>query len=266
MWILTQTWKMPASGIPQNLQLILETLLDKCKLRSWQVQSDKQGCYIRIRFTSPESVQDEGLNNITGSYVKKTPSQLKRDRNRSTQHVSDKRLTRAEARRQEGEHDIEIARSSGETTSHCPATCVIDTPVHVADPHKAQQSMSTPHLNDLLNINNHTTPELSIMGPLVQSPVSEAEPPEISLPQSIVEVGEDTSEDEQSSDSDCECDPKMPPGCFNDQCSYGGGPGSRRTAVGLYTCRRCNIDVCQECYDEGTAHMGHRKYLKKKAS
>ena len=69
----------------------------------------------------------------------------------------------------------------------------------------------------------------------------------------------DSSDSESESDDP---DPTMAPGCYNDECSYGGGPGSRTTGITVYECAKCGTDVCLQCYEEGTAHSGHRKYLR----
>lgn len=70
------------------------------------------------------------------------------------------------------------------------------------------------------------------------------------------------TKDSSDSEDDMESDPVLAPGCFNTECSYGGGPGSRVTGIKIYQCAKCKTEVCSECYEEGTAHSGHRKYLK----
>ena len=76
-------------------------------------------------------------------------------------------------------------------------------------------------------------------------------------------MNEMPSDSDNNNDSEIEdSDPNLAPGCFNKECSYGGGLGSRATGIRVYECMKCNTGVCIECYDEGTAHSGHRKYLK----
>ncbi len=76
----------------------------------------------------------------------------------------------------------------------------------------------------------------------------------------IVSTSQDN--DSNTSSEDENSDPVLPPGCFNTECSYGGGAGSRITGIALYECGKCATKVCQECYMEGTAHSGHKKYMK----
>lgn len=83
------------------------------------------------------------------------------------------------------------------------------------------------------------------------STLSDTEPPNMSSEEDIP-VSESESDEGES-------DPVLPPGCYNNQCSYGDG---RKTNIPVYDCTKCGTSVCQECYDEGIAHKGHHKYLK----
>ena len=194
---------MPAYGMPPNLQLILESLFGKCRLRSWQVESDRHGCAIRIRFGTVETENDGGcMDNLTGSFVRKSPSQIKRDKTRSVQQFAMKQMTRSEAKKQEEHNTIETGRSSGEDIFN--ATC-IDSPIHVDDPNIEQQCMTSPHLNDSLGhcMDDHSTPELAAVTPPVISPIADTPLPEVTtLEVPLPSIDSDDEEEESAEECD----------------------------------------------------------------
>lgn len=151
----------------------------------------------------------------------------------------------------------------------------INSPISVAP--VITPTYSTPCLNDSLTYAINSSSEdtdqhvMKKETPCVLSPLPEATlPTEVNIPGlkdldgAVGGVCDSQINSSVDSDSDDVCDPITPTGCFNNECSYGGGPGSKTTGIGLYICRKCDVEVCIECYTEGTAHSGHRKYLRKK--
>ena len=75
---------MPASDLPLNLRTLLDSIVDNNMLRSWQVYSEKDGLTVKLRFNSMgEAPQGENENGTNIAYVKKSPSQQRRDTNRA---------------------------------------------------------------------------------------------------------------------------------------------------------------------------------------
>ncbi len=104
---------MPASDLPLNLRMLLDNIVDNNKLRSWQVYSEKDGMTVKLRFNSTTEVQQGEAQMGTVdhiSYVKKSPSQQRRDNSRAQQHGT--MTTRSQkARNDAGSSSIERPRA-----------------------------------------------------------------------------------------------------------------------------------------------------------
>ena len=81
---------MPVSDLPLNLRLLLDTIADNNMLRSWQIYNEKDGVTVKLRFNNGTGAKEGEAQqgNATGgqlSYVRKSPSQQRRDSNRYQQ-------------------------------------------------------------------------------------------------------------------------------------------------------------------------------------
>ncbi len=131
---------MPVSGLPKNLEILLEATLSASALKSWQIYDERSGVTFKIRFCSV----DNGGESTGVQYAKKPPSKVKRDKKGSEMHKSETRVTRSQSKNTENVdlNDIEIARNSCSTGEP-----VIPDIVHVQSPvsvHSDINCCSTP--------------------------------------------------------------------------------------------------------------------------
>ena len=120
----------PDMDLPKQLCDILGLLLGANSVTSWQVYSEKYGTSVRIRFGNASHVDQAGMSESGMSghteqhavkYTKKTPSQVRRDQNRS-KPFKHSRITR---------NTSSMVITSPEnvcSTNDFSETCVIDTP------------------------------------------------------------------------------------------------------------------------------------------
>ena len=82
---------MPASDLPLNLRMLLDSITDNNMLRSWQIYNERNGITVKLRFNSPAETQQgeaqQGVGASGGhlSFVRKSPSQQRRDNGRKQQ-------------------------------------------------------------------------------------------------------------------------------------------------------------------------------------
>ena len=250
---------MPAIGLPDNLQLMLDTILEHRSLKSWQIYEERGGMTVKIRFSPSARGQDGSVpeQGMKCAYTKKSPSHMRRDKNRISAFNEHRRVTRSMDKNDDS--SVEKPRNDDSDKS-------IDMPIF-SPPHV---ETDTPQVNDSLHEPiMDTSPEcqsipvkpIDLNNSLAESTINNSVCDQQTETQQTNMNSHDLHDsDGCETDDDVESDPIIPPGCFNNECSYGGG---QNTGIRLYECMKCvGIDVCEECYVEGTAHMGHRKYLK----
>ena len=96
--------------------MLLDTLLDKETLNSWNIYEEKSGAVVvRIRFSPRHTASHVGLTNVQNiRYKRKSPAQMDQERARS---YNERRITRSQAR-ENGHTDaenIEKVRSDNES-------------------------------------------------------------------------------------------------------------------------------------------------------
>ncbi len=227
---------------------------------------------------------DQNINNNghgyypPGLYRRKTPSELRRSQRRKMQYMQ-KCLQR------ENQHAIpagEAAKASAPTQcstgsdsdtadgniTGCPKSSCSEVKV---TPKKRTVAKTIPQVTvktrSMAKTDHNCDTVENARDNILVSPMKVLSPESV---HNSIHQESDTDSLLSSSDSECsqsesepdEADPILPPGCFNTKCSYGGGRGRRETDVRLYECTKCGTGICQECFDEGTAHSGHRKYIK----
>ena len=87
-----------------NLRMLLDTLLDKETLNSWNIYEEKSGAVIvRIRLSPPHTISHVGHTNVQNiGYKRKSPA---RDQERARSY-NERRITRSQAR-ENGHTDFE---------------------------------------------------------------------------------------------------------------------------------------------------------------
>ncbi len=93
---------MPAAGFPNNLQLLLDTMMEHRSIKSWQIYDERGGMTVKIRFAPSESEHDNNdcVNGYSCAYTKKSVSKMKRDKTRMDNFTSP-RTTRSMTKRNE---------------------------------------------------------------------------------------------------------------------------------------------------------------------
>ena len=138
---------MPNTGLPSNLQALLDTLCGGNIVKSWQIYDDFGNVTVKIRFCNGGHVGDNGQSTVTSnSYMRKPKSKMERDQKRAAtfmEHKHDKRVTRSQTRKEQlcVQEDTEkpriISDSSGEP--------LLDSPVLV-DPDMDMPSQASDSL------------------------------------------------------------------------------------------------------------------------
>lgn len=198
-------------------------------------------------------------------YRKKSPSELKRDQERKLrfkQNCDSKRRHSGKGESKTADAETQCSPIDDQIQD---TSCDTDLNVNSEPTDNGKNGVTTRSMAQLDSVAEIETPRDSSMMSvsLMMSPESVRNESHSDVSDNPLDISH--QDDSLVSDSDSEpgeSDPVLAPGCFNDQCSYGGGPGSRRTNINVYNCVRCGTSVCKECYDEGTAHSGHRRYMK----
>ena len=104
-----------------SLRMLLDTLLEKETLNSWNIYEEKSGAVVvRVRFSPRHSVSNvsstDANNGLNIGYKRKSPAQLARDRERA-RTFNERRMTRSQARGNDdaGVPDVEKERCDTES-------------------------------------------------------------------------------------------------------------------------------------------------------
>ena len=97
---------MPVSGLPNALEFLLESILDKSGLKSWNIFDDKGFVIVKLRFSNimpPCSNIHEDITEISESspfrpatFKRKSARMTERDRFRSNEHKQRRIGTRSQ--------------------------------------------------------------------------------------------------------------------------------------------------------------------------
>ncbi len=257
---------------------------------TWDKACDINSQYVPVPHDQVNKHYGHGYNNNrynimnSGQYRRKTPSEIRRNQRRkmefhqkrlendnkggSSMPIASKSKHGAENPSRDCVNNVSVVSECHKKTSHngkidketVPAKSVKKPSVQTRSMAKNEESfcqIEGPRAESS-NVNIVTSSPATVNNDTVMSSLSSDTEPLISEGEYDHDI-----ETKDSSDSvDDIPDPVLAPGCFNTECSYGGGPGSRVTGIKIYQCAKCKTEVCSECYDEGTAHSGHRKYLK----
>ena len=240
----------PDMDLPKQLRDILGLLLGANSVTSWQVYSEKYGTSVRIRFASaghvdqlPASVSGLSDHNDQQSikFTKKTPSQVRRDQNRSKPKHS--RVTRSTSVVIPSPENI---RNSHDFTD----IFTIDSP----------ESVSKEEYHDSLVID---TPESVIKD---EYHISKAIPSDQIITDTkynmIAHESSDTQDSDDSRLSDRATTYRGGPRPKHRTCSYCGVP-HRDSKIYLCTKDRCERKICDKCIADTRykRHKRHKKYL-----
>ena len=78
---------MPVQGLPKALKAILESFLSNTfAVKSWQIFSEGEGACVKIRFRPSNIGESTMVPQEQCKWKKASPSQVKRDRERSAKH------------------------------------------------------------------------------------------------------------------------------------------------------------------------------------
>ncbi len=75
--------KMPDTGPPINLKIMLDTAVMNCSVKNWSIYEEHGGMTFKIRFRSIDN-SGQSLNGMCGSFARKPPSKQNRDKKRAT--------------------------------------------------------------------------------------------------------------------------------------------------------------------------------------
>ena len=73
---------MPVTGLPKALEALLITCIDEFELHNWHITNTKNGCMLKLNFSSDGHWNTGEPQVKTATYKKKSPSQEKRDSSR----------------------------------------------------------------------------------------------------------------------------------------------------------------------------------------
>ena len=102
------------TGLPKTLETLLGSLLDTHNLQSWSIYNEKNGgCCLKIKWKPPHQesdiVQGTSSKPLTQKFKKKSPSSVKRDNLRSSDHHSGM-MTRSRTKKLDRNDTIEEPR------------------------------------------------------------------------------------------------------------------------------------------------------------
>ena len=271
----------------------LTTLSGEHMLRSWSIYHEQNGCIsIKIKF---DNIGDS-VNRESMTYKRKTASQAARDRRRSDQWNSRKTtpLQHPGPRRHLlPDRSATETKSPEEQTGLCEPmslgmqtrsksrdigsievlrrdvfTCedisdnveFLHTPLDpLAKPSHRDTDIVSPDIVHIITPCRDTTKE--------RFDVPEAIEP-ITSPLSL-NIADTLSDDLDTSDtstcsmpSTASCESQTScANCGKYWCGYGGGKSDQdESRDGLYTCKQCNLAICQMCLEDGR-HSRHRRYI-----
>ena len=149
---------MPVNGLPNTLEFLLESILDKSSLKSWNIFDDKGLISVKLRFStniSPclntQDVHEGQVDCIAGNsstniaFKRKTTKQTVRDRQRLEEHRQNRAVTRSQAAMKDTnvkQNDIENFRSDYCSPDNS-ATCI--SPVQVQNQNESIISPNVSH-------------------------------------------------------------------------------------------------------------------------
>ena len=257
-----------------SLRMLLDTLLDKETLNSWNIYEEKSGAVVvRIRFSPRHTASHVGLTNVQNiGYKRKSPAQMARDQERDRSY-NERRHTRSQAR-ENGHTDaenIEKVRSDNESQFSDTGLSGLISPVLPAlqsrlDPFVEAFGPNAPPL-----IKEH--PSGGLASPLLEPACPAPDLPHLS-PLSTLAADADVTFLCHGSETlqvdgkmvKCRCsDPDSgKPGCTNNFCMYGGGQGAVDQDF-IYECKQCtglaSSSVCARCLINGwTCEPGHDQW------
>ena len=252
---------MPVNGLelPKALEVTMDSLLSNLELKSWQIFSENEGAVLKIRFKPASHIGDTCSTvkpHISSKFKKISPSQLKRDKERSTRHSM---MTRSKDSKEQarGEQELDnlaldISAMSVESVNNSGSTC-----------------------SNILDLNNSVIEPrqvVNIISPQLQTsnqPVGEA------ILSPVPSVTEQSDSDNDDSDSCSASDTDVPPNtenlCSASHCHYGDKNGDPNIPV--YKCLACSSEdnireglssgplfICNNCREAG-GHKNHNRYI-----
>ncbi len=284
---------MPVKDLPKTLEDLLETLLAKKTLASWQIYDEKSGkIVVKLRFS--EACSSGGTTERHGqiSYKRKSQKQIVRDAQRTAKwrdNVENVRITRSMAQKQN--MDIEQPRG-GFNQCDISAISVPAIPVSPGDPasndniNNSTWSSSEPCQQKETSVSDrYNTHDIDTTGHM--KPFS---PPQIALcMEKTCEKSLDVTHDNSvkrsinGMESECQSDGEQTDqnvikidsdeesmeisDCDNKLCYYYSGPDDDEAPLTeeqrlMYHCDLCrDLDICSNCVKSG-AHKRHNKHLR----
>lgn len=254
--------KMPVTGLHKNLEILLEAVISKSTLKSWQVYDERGGVTFKIRFEGVDNGRDSPK--ISACFSKKPPAKTKRDRLRSQISSNEGRMTRSKAKEDIADKsDIEILRDSdtsgkpslpdiGHVQSPVSVHSDLDSsvPEHLAGPNPHTPVCSTP-LTAMAIHNIDTTQITTEPCVLNQDPSSSSEEE-----QCINNSHSNHSNSEDISANAIKIDTKI------SKCHFlGEKRGNHGANLYKAVCMKCNITICYDCLLSGK-HSEHCAYIK----
>ena len=260
-----------------SLRMLLDTLLEKETLNSWNIYEEKSGAVVvRVRFSPRHSASDVGStdanNGINIGYKRKSPAQLARDRERA-RTFNERRMTRSQARGNDdaGVPDVEKERCDTESLFSDTGLSGLVSPVMPAtksrlDPLVLPFSPSAPLPIEEQLAGKPASPTLETVCP------SPDLPPPSPLPALARAVDVPSPDGSATLDIDghrvhskFQVLDSGKPGCTNHSCMYGGGLGAIDHDF-IYECKQCfglaSSSICARCLiNGGTCEPDHNAWV-----
>ena len=251
-------------GIPKTLEILLTTLIDSDSLQGWNIYPERSGeVVVKLRFSGAmESPKQDRL-----SYRKKSPAQIRRNAQRHSQWMVNKR-----AHEDMSDYAPPPPMVSDDSTRDPTSTGIMTRSMTAV-----AQSDDIEQLRAESPVVDNSPADMSPLNPLadtfsmLHTPIMDT-PCEISV-DSVVSVTPvdniphspvlDLTECDSCSDVSCTTDPGATDvgNCAMYFCEYGCGvPDQIVSNDGMYYCRKCKFSMCIRCIDGGS-HSRHRKYL-----
>ncbi len=271
---------MPVSGLPLSLEDLLESVTQKCTVKSWQIYSEKDGVTFRIKFGQFENGAQMAEGNV--GYAKKPPSKIARDKDRVTQ-----RITRSKSKKL---GDIERPRFVDDSPDNYDSTNsaqrpyshvgLIQTPVSVHDPNSPELSG---HANYVISpgrhaplgqdINTSMLPDAESMSVLDNTGDQEILESDMNnQADSSVDLSHATDQQQESdTESLSDSDTSVTPGCNVQKCHYRDMSAKPvNTLAGIektVICTKCpgtkiysHMYICETCNYTHHRHQRHKQY------
>ena len=260
-----------------SLRMLLDTLLEKETLNSWNIYEEKSGAVVvRGRFSPRHSASDvdstDANNGINIGYKRKSPAQLARDRERA-RTFNERRMTRSQARGNDdaGVPNVEKERCDTESLFSDTGLSGLVSPVMPAtksrlDPLVLPFSPSAPLPIEEQLTGKPASPTLETVCP------SPDLPPPSPLPALARAVDVPSPDGSATLDIDgnrvhskSQVLDSGKPGCTNHSCMYGGGLGAIDHDY-IYDCKQCfglaSSSICARCLiNGGTCEPDHNAWV-----